>query len=577
MFLSAKRALTGTARHWLESQRGLLSWKAIRESLEEAFGKQITVSDIHDLMRSRKKKKDESILAYVQELEFYGAHGNVPAYEVRRYIVRGFTDDTKVRMLLMGAASRSHLIDMLQTHEIENASKSDRKNNQKHRGRYNNDDRVCFVCRESGHKAKDCKKDGRECYNCKEKGHISRNCPKNNRSSKTTPAPVVNKVNHVLAGINSSRFIANVGGMEIECQMDSGADKNILREDIFNKIKEKHQQYELDGGKLLLECSGGPISTLGGVKIPTIIKGTEYNIHYLVVPESKLPSPVLIGDQLLDVAVVKLSRDGPEIEPIIGCGYILQIQAEAEDIFAQLTAHISQPYREKVLRMLTNYSPKRQVIAPVEMKIVLNDPTPVASHPRRLSPGDEAIMREILDTWLEDGVIVKSDAEWASQVLTKTKKNGKKRVCIDYIKTNKKVKKQHHPTLVLEDALDVTDGSVVSTTLDLKDEFFHVLVEKESRKILSFVVPWGQYEPTVAPFGFCNSTVVFQEFVAKIFGDLVSDKIFVIYVDDIFIKASDKQEPMERLEIVLGIAEKHGLRFSWKKYQIMQKRVEYIG
>lgn len=32
-FLAAKRALTGTARRWLESQRGLLSWKNMRESL----------------------------------------------------------------------------------------------------------------------------------------------------------------------------------------------------------------------------------------------------------------------------------------------------------------------------------------------------------------------------------------------------------------------------------------------------------------------------------------------------------------------------------------------------------------
>lgn len=205
-FLTAKRALTGTARRWLDSQRGLLSWQTMRSSLEDAFGRQIRVSDIHDLMRNRKKKKEESILAYIQEIEFYGAQGNVTSEEVRRYIVRGFTDDTQLRILFMGAWSRNHLIDILQTHEQLSASRPDWRNNQKGKSTAGFDDRTCYICRKPGHKAINCTQEDRECYNCKQKGHVSRNCPQNSTMPKT-PAQRVKKpkVNHVMMGINRNR------------------------------------------------------------------------------------------------------------------------------------------------------------------------------------------------------------------------------------------------------------------------------------------------------------------------------------------------------------------------------------
>ena len=42
-----------------------------------------------------------------------------------------------------------------------------------------------------------------------------------------------------------------------------------------------------------------------------------------------LPCRVLIRDTLLDVAKVKLSRDGPVVEPIVGDDYVLLVEEGA--------------------------------------------------------------------------------------------------------------------------------------------------------------------------------------------------------------------------------------------------------
>lgn len=61
------------------------------------------------------------------------------------------------------------------------------------------------------------------------------------------------------------------------------------------------------------------------------------------------------------------------------------------------------------------------------------------------------------------------------------------------------------------------------------------------------------------------------------FTELIREKIMVLYMDDIFIKASTEEEAVQRLERVLSVAAKHGLRFNWKKCQLVQRRVEFLG
>ena len=101
-------------------------------------------------------------------------------------------------------------------------------------------------------------------------------------------------------------------------------------------------------------------------------------------------------------------------------------------------------------------------------------------------------------------------SDYASPVVLTGKKDGSTRLCIDYRQLNKKIVRDRYPLPLIEDQLDLLQTAKCFSTLDLKNGFFHVPVEKESRKYTAFIVPDGHYEFRKVPFGLCNSPSIFQ-------------------------------------------------------------------
>lgn len=61
---------------------------------------------------------------------------------------------------------------------------------------------------------------------------------------------------------------------------------------------------------------------------------------------------------------------------------------------------------------------------------------------------------------------------------------------------------------LIEDQLDKLFETEVFCTLDLKNGFFHVLIEEKSIKYTSYVVLDGQFKCLVVPFGLSNFSVI---------------------------------------------------------------------
>lgn len=97
-------------------------------------------------------------------------------------------------------------------------------------------------------------------------------------------------------------------------------------------------------------------------------------------------------------------------------------------------------------------------------------------------------------------------SEYASPVVLVKKKNGTYRLCVDYRRLNQKIIKNRYPLPLIDDQLDRLQGAKIFTTLDLKNGFFHVDVDEDSRKFTAFIIPDGQYEFLKIPFGLCNSS-----------------------------------------------------------------------
>lgn len=130
---------------------------------------------------------------------------------------------------------------------------------------------------------------------------------------------------------------------------------------------------------------------------------------------------------------------------------------------------------------------------------------------------------------------------------------------------------------LIEDQLDKLQGAKFFSALDLRNGFFHVKVDEESRKYTSFVVSTSQYEFMRMPFGLCNFPPVFQKFINAVFRELIAGGIVLTYMDDLIIPSQTIEQAINNLKRVLEISSQAGLHINWRKCQFLQERIEYLG
>lgn len=121
------------------------------------------------------------------------------------------------------------------------------------------------------------------------------------------------------------------------------------------------------------------------------------------------------------------------------------------------------------------------------MRIILKEDKPIIQKPHRLPAPEKEIVEKQVEEWINDGTIEACTSEYSSPVVIVKKKDGSPRVCIDYRKLNRIIEKDGHPLSLIDDLVDKLENSRVFSTLDLRNGFFYVAVEKESRKYTVFL------------------------------------------------------------------------------------------
>ncbi|GFX71369.1 retrovirus-related Pol polyprotein from transposon 297 [Trichonephila clavipes] len=193
--------------------------------------------------------------------------------------------------------------------------------------------------------------------------------------------------------------------------------------------------------------------------------------------------------------------------------------------------------------------------------------------PAQLKPGLDAQV----DEWDKNGIIELCSSPYASQVVVVKKKDGKSRVCIDYRRLNRKLIKDNYPLPLIDDILDCLQNAKIFTTLDLKNGFFHVVVNERSRKFTSFVTHNGQYQFRRMSFGLSTCPSTFMRYINAIFQHLMLKSIVFPYMDDVVIPAANESQALEYLKIVLEVADDYGLEINFKKCQFLHNTIEFLG
>lgn len=213
----------------------------------------------------------------------------------------------------------------------------------------------------------------------------------------------------------------------------------------------------------------------------------------------------------------------------------------------------------------------------MKMKLVLKDDEPVYQHARRISPSEKEIVNRQIDEWIENGIVQPSTSDYASPIVLVRKKNRSYRLCVDYRTLNKKIVKDCYPLPLIEDLLDALQRARVFSTLDLRDGFFYVDIDKSSRKYTAFIVPDGHYEFCKVPFGLCNSPAIIQRFINMVFKKLIQEDVVLTYMDDLIIPSIDMKGGLKQLRKVLEVAGRARLNINWRKCNLLRADVEFLG
>ena len=87
----------------------------------------------------------------------------------------------------------------------------------------------------------------------------------------------------------------------------------------------------------------------------------------------------------------------------------------------------------------------------------------------------------------------------------------------------------------------------------------------------------GLYKPLVMFFGLTNSPATFQTMMDRIFKDLISEGVIVVYLDDILIFTKTLEEHQKVVRRVMELLQQHGLSLKPEKCKFEKTSVEYLG
>ena len=143
---------------------------------------------------------------------------------------------------------------------------------------------------------------------------------------------------------------------------------------------------------------------------------------------------------------------------------------------------------------------------------------PVRQKVRRFHPDRHQIIQTKVDNLLRVGFIREVKyLEWLASVVVVPKKDGKWRVCVDYIDLNKACPKDSFPLLLIDRIIDVAAGHGILSFMDAFSRYHQIPMHPPDVEKMTFIRPHGLYYYNVMPFGLKNAKETYQRLITKIF------------------------------------------------------------
>jgi hypothetical protein len=215
----------------------------------------------------------------------------------------------------------------------------------------------------------------------------------------------------------------------------------------------------------------------------------------------------------------------------------------------------------KVVSEFPDVFPKELPGVPPEWKVeiaikLLPGTAPISKRAYRVSGPELVELKKQIDELSDKGYIMPSTSPLAAHVLFVEKKDGTRRMCIDYRALNDVTIKNKYPLPRIEDLFDQLRGASVFSKIDLGSGYHQLRIRPSDILKTAFITKYGLYEFTVMSFGLTNAPAFFMNMMNSVFMDYL-DKFVVVFIDDILIYSQSEEEHVNHLKMVLQRLREH--------------------
>jgi hypothetical protein len=204
------------------------------------------------------------------------------------------------------------------------------------------------------------------------------------------------------------------------------------------------------------------------------------------------------------------------------------------------------------------------------------DPFNHFARTRPMGPNERVQLREIVQGQLLKRIIEPSTSPHASAVILVPKKGGGVRFCIDYRALNSKVKADSWTLPNVEESMSSLHGNTWFTSLDMKEAFWSVPLDEESKAYTAFQTPDGLMQYRRMPMGLKTASAVFCRYVDRMLGSMKWTSVLA-YVDDLLIFGKTFHEHLNCIDQLLGRLAKYNMTLGAKKCTFFASSVAFLG
>ncbi|XP_062088902.1 uncharacterized protein LOC133795468 [Humulus lupulus] len=205
------------------------------------------------------------------------------------------------------------------------------------------------------------------------------------------------------------------------------------------------------------------------------------------------------------------------------------------------------------------------------------DNLPVKQKRRKFAPERNRIINEEIQKLLDIGFVREVHCpQWLANIVVVPKKNGKWRVCIDFIDLNKACPKDSFPLPHIDMMVDATAGHELLSFMDAFSGYNQILMHPEDQEKTSFITERGTYCYKVMPFGLKNAGATYQRLVNKIFTEYLG-KSMEVYIDDMLVKSLRAEDHVNHLRQSFKVLQQNGMKLNPTKCTFGVRSGKFLG